>query len=247
VYYLAAFHHASEDSLGDDGEMIRRSFEVNTLALANFLNAIAIESPESRIFYAASSRVFGAISTDRQDEATPFSPTEPYGISKTAGIHLCRYYRSSRNVFAIVRILFNHESPRRPSRFVSRKIARAAVRISRRKQDRLVLGNLDTAIDWGYAPDYVDAMWRILQLPKADDFVISTGESHSIVDFVKIAFGALGLDWKSYVDVRPDIARKRSERPFLGNSLKLKKQTGWRPTTTFHDMVLEIGYCGGSK
>jgi GDPmannose 4,6-dehydratase len=255
VYYLAAFHHSSEDlPLGDD-ELIQRSFAINTGALNNFLHAIATGSPHSRLFYAASSHVFGYPPENVQDENTPLNPVDAYGISKTAGVHLCRYYRNLRKIYCSVGILYNHESPRRSTAFVSRKVVRAAVRISRQIQDKLVLGDLDTKVDWGYAPDYVDAMWRILQLAEPEDFVISSGALHSVRDLVQAAFDSLGLDWTRHVEVDPNLTRKKRAGVLQGNSARLEFRTGWRPSMPFREMILEMvraemqdgGIAGGNR
>jgi GDPmannose 4,6-dehydratase len=240
VYYLAAFHHSSEELPADDDALIRGSFEINTLALNNFLNAIATESPGSRLFYAASSHVFGEAPNRPQNENTPMNPVDAYGIFKTAGVHLCRYYRERRNLYCSVGILYNHESPRRSPAFVSQKIVRAAVRISRRTQQDLIVGDLGALVDWGYAPDYVDAMWRILQLGEPEDFVIASGALHSVLDLVQIAFGSLGLDWTRHVEVDPDLARKPLASALQGDTRRLESRTGWHPSTSFKDMILEM-------
>jgi GDPmannose 4,6-dehydratase len=240
VYYLAAFHHSSEDLPLDEYELARRSFEINTFALHNFLHAIAAESPHARLFYAASSHVFGDPSGNLQDENTPLNPVDAYGISKTAGVHLCRYYRSRRKVRCSSGILYNHESPRRSPEFVSRKVVRAAVRISRRIQQKLVVGDFDAMVDWGYAPDYVDAMWRILQLDEPEDFVVSSGAVHSVRELVETAFGFLGLDWTAHVEESPNITRKPRSCVLQGNSARLESRTGWRPSTSFREMIREM-------
>lgn len=240
VYYLAAFHHSSEDVPLDDHELFRRSFEINTLALHNFLHGITIESPRSRLFYAASSHVFGDPPENVQDENTQLNPVDAYGISKTAGVHLCRSYRRQRKVFCSVGILYNHESPRRSAAFVSRKVVRAAVRISRKVQDKLVVGDLDAMVDWGYAPDYVDAMWRILQLDEPEDFVIASGALHSVRELVQTVFESLGLDWRAHVAVDSNVTGKQPFGVLRGNSGRLESRTGWRPATPFREMILEM-------
>jgi GDPmannose 4,6-dehydratase len=240
VYYLAAFHHSSEELPLGDHELIQQSFEVNTLALNNFLHGMVTEVPSSRLFYAASSHVFGDPAESVQDENTPLNPVDAYGISKTAGLYLCRYYRNQRNAYCSVGILYNHESPRRSAAFISRKVVRAAVRISRRVQQELVVGDLDAMVDWGYAPDYVDAMWRILQLDQPDDFVIASGVLHSVRDLVRTAFESVGLDWTAHVRVDPHLARKRRATFLQGNSARLEHRTGWRPATPFREVILEM-------
>lgn len=239
IYYLAAVHHSSEAQAPEDHELLRRSFEINTIALSNFLHAIAASSPKSRLFYAASSRIFGNPRHSVQDEDTPLNPVDCYGISKTAGVHVCRYYRRQRNVFCSVGILYNHESPRRPAAFVSRKIVRAAVRISRGIEGRLRIGDLDSVVDWGYAPDYIDAAWRILQLDEPDDFVIASGALHSVREFVEAAFEGVGLDWTGHVETDPALTPRRNGI-LRGDCGRLEARTGWRPATPFRKMVLEM-------
>ncbi len=240
LYYLAAFHHSSEDLPIEEHELIRSSFEVNTLAPQHFLEAIVHGHPHCRFFYAASSHVFGDPAASVQDETTPFNPSCAYGISKAAGVYLCRYYRFRHSAFSSVGILYNHESPRRPENFVFRKVIKAAVDISRNRRGKLTLGSLEVCIDWGYAPDYVDAIWRILQVDAPDDFIVSTGELHSIRELVEAAFDAVGLDWRKYVEVDPAIVRKARSNILRGNSSKLRSATGWCPATPFRKIVDEI-------
>lgn len=238
IYFLAAFHHSSEDPPIDDQELIERSFEVNTLALNNVLSGMAKESPRSRLFYAASSRVFGIPTSTPQDEITPINPVCAYGISKAAGLQLCRYYRFQRAVFASVGIFYNHESPLRPSRFISRKIVSAAVRISRGSNEKLVVGDLSALVDWGYAPDYVLAAWQILQLDEPDDFVIGAGATHSVLEFVAKAFLALGMDWTRHViEDAALLTRTRPASILCADTGKLYRQTGWQPKVSFEAMV----------
>jgi GDPmannose 4,6-dehydratase len=241
IYFLAAFHHSSEDPALEDRELIERSVEVNTLALNNVLSGIVKESPQSRLFYAASSRVFGVPTTARQDETAPINPVCPYGISKAAGIQLCRYYRSQRGVFASVGIFYNHESPLRPSRFISRKIVSAAVRISKGSREKLIVGDLNALVDWGYAPDYVLAAWQILQLEEPDDFVIGTGVTHSVREFVEKAFLALGMDWTGHVlEDRALLNRTPPASILCADSGKLYRRTGWQPKVTFGALVEKL-------
>jgi GDPmannose 4,6-dehydratase len=237
VYYLAAHHHSSEDPLGDaDAELLRKSFDVHVTGLVNILEAMRRCSPSTRLFYAASSHVFGQSDQPLQNELTPLNPTCAYGITKTAGVHCCRYYRNTRGLFASVGILYNHESPYRSPKFVSQKIIRGARAIASGRQDQLILGDLSARVDWGYAPDYVEAMRGILELPKADEFVIATGESHSVQEFVEIVFAALGLDWRRHV--RENAAQITKQRRNLsGDASKLKRATGWQPTVSFRQMV----------
>lgn len=238
IYFLAAFHHSSEDRPLDDRELVERSFEINTLALNNVLSGMAKECIGSRLFYAASSRVFGVPANSRQDETEPINPVCPYGISKAAGLQLCRYYRSQRAVFASVGIFYNHESPLRPSRFISRKIVSAAVRISRGSKEKLVIGDLSALVDWGYAPDYVLAAWQILQLDEPDDFVIGAGVTHSVREFVETAFLALGMDWTQYVTEDSALLMRTPAASILcANAGKLYRRTGWQPNISFEALV----------
>jgi GDPmannose 4,6-dehydratase len=241
IYYLAAYHHSSEAVPDDPADLVGRSFAVNTLALNNFLHAIVSQSRESRLFYAASSHVFGQPESPVQDERTPLNPTNVYGISKTAAIHLCRYFRSEHGVYVSCGILYNHESPLRPPQFLSRKVVQAAVRISQGKRDKLRLANLDAGVDWGFAPDYAAAMWRLLQLPAGDDFVVATGKLHTVRDFVQTAFQIVGLNWEDHVVLEaPTGARKTAPVTLCGDSSKLRSMTGWKPQTSFHEMIASM-------
>jgi len=237
IYYLAAHHHSSQDATGvDDAALFRSSFDVNVTGLVNFLEAVRAHSPRTRIFYAASSHIFGSSESSLQNEQTPFAPNGVYGITKTAGVHACRYYRQAHGVFVSAGILYNHESRYRAPNFVSQKIVRAVQEIAAGRRQRLVLGDLSVRIDWGYAPDYVDAMRRILALPSADDFVIATGESHSVQEFVETAFEAVGLVWREHVTVDPGQIL-RQYPGLTGDASKLRAATGWQPSVSFRKMV----------
>ena len=238
VYYLAAYHHSAEQQK-PPGEVVALSLRVNTQGLNNVLAAIADSpTPRARVFYAASSRVFGDPDEDVQDENTPMAPVCAYGISKAAGVHLCRYYRREHGVFVSTGILYNHESPLRPEYFVTRKIVRAAVRIRSGLERELVLGNLDARVDWGWAPDYVEAMHAILQLGCPDDFVLATGVLHSVREFVEIAFSAVGLNWREHVVERGGVLEgRRAVKPLCGSAARLQAATGWRPRVSFEEMV----------
>jgi GDPmannose 4,6-dehydratase len=238
IYYLAAFHHSSEDLRIDDHELISTSLAVNTLGLNNVLGAVVSDSPASRVFYAGSSRMFGDPTTQSQNEETPLRPNCAYGISKTAGMGICHYYQRLRKVFATTGILYNHESPLRSPKFISRKIVRAAVSIARGSTEKLIVGNLNAKVDWGYAPDYTRAMWQILQLDHPSDFVIGTGILHSVRDFVQAAFGALGLDWKDYVLENSAFLNRESPKGALcADSSKLRTLCAWQPEVNFQQMV----------
>jgi len=237
IFYLAAYHHSAEDkSLPDDLELYVRSHDVHVRGLIHVLEAVRKHSPESRLFYAASSHCFGEPPSDIQDENTPLRPRCVYGITKTAGVGLCRMYRANHRVRASAGFFYNHESAYRARKFLSAKIVHAAVQISIGKRDKLVLGDLSARVDWGFAPDYADAMIRILRLETADDFIVATGQSHSVEEFVAIAFARVGLVWRSYVEVEPSIIGK-PRTTLVGDNSRLRRTTGWSPSVTFRQMV----------
>ncbi len=240
VYYLAAFHHAAQAAeLVSPSAIWDRSFDVHVRGLVHVLEAIRRNHPPARLFYAGSSLVFGQPAQSPQTEETPLNPQCVYGVTKTAGIHCCRLYRSQHNLFAAAGILYTHESPLRPDGFLSRKVIQAAIRIKRGEQRELVLGDLSAQSDWGYAPDYVDAMWRIAQAGAPDDFVVATGRLHRVQDWVETAFGALDLAWQDHVREDRSLIR-RTNQALVGDATKLTRSTGWRPTTSFQDMVLSL-------
>jgi GDPmannose 4,6-dehydratase len=240
IYYLAAFHHATEDVIElSAAELLRCSFDVHVLGLLNVLQAMEECAPRARLFYAASSHVFGPPASEWQHEETPLRPNSAYGISKAAGLQCCQLYRQEKGIFAAAGILFNHESPLRKPSFLSQKIVRGAGRAKSDPAFRLVLGDLEARVDWGHAPDYVDAMVRILQLPEASDFVVATGEMHTVREFAQAAFGALGLDWRRHVMTDTGLLNKISH-PLRGDSSKLRSATGWAPTIGFLEMVTRL-------
>lgn len=239
IYYLAAFNQSSEDKKISDGELFRRSYDINVFALLNFLEAIKRFSPKTKLFYASSSMIFGNTEDELVNEKTPFAPDTPYGITKLDGMMICRYFRDNCNVFASSGILFNHESEFREEKFLSRKIIQGAINIKRGLQKELVLGNLGAEVDWGYAYDYVEAMQAILSLGAADDFIIASGKKHSVSEFAKEAFLCLGLHWKEYVKEDKNIlTRKRNA--IYGSIEKLQKATGWKPKVDFREMIMKI-------
>jgi GDPmannose 4,6-dehydratase len=236
VYFLAAHHHSSEDECADEGSLFRQSISTNTIATVNFLDAIANHSQSSRLFYASSCLVFPPTENSLQTEDTLLQPENAYGISKSASMAICKHYREKRGIFASVGILYNHESPLRNARYVSRKIAAAAARIAKEGGGELVLGNVDARVDWGYARDYVNAMHRILQTSKPADYVIATGEEHTVGQFADIAFKHVGLDYRDYLVVRPQsLPRKNLTR--IGDSSRLRLETGWKPSVSFKELV----------
>ena len=237
VYYLAAFHQSSQDrQVISDAELFRRSFDTNVHGLVTILEAICRAAPSVRVFYAASSHVFGQPEEMPQTEKTPFRPENIYGISKAAGVEACRYYRNLHGLHVSSGILYNHESPHRKESFVSRKIIKGAVSIARGERQELHLGNLEAAIDWGYAPDFIRAMVSIGESDFASDYIVATGELHTVGEFVETAFQTLGLDWKRHVVVDPQLLTKAQSR-LQGDASKLNAKTGWHPSVSFHEMV----------
>ncbi|SRR5579883_216193 len=237
IYYVAAFHHSSQNKeLVDPSVLWSKSFEVNVSGLVNVLEAIRTSGTPIKLFYASSCLVYGDTTTTPQTELTPFSPNDIYGITKMTGVQICRYYRKQYHIFAAAGILYNHESALRPERFVSQKIIQGALRIKRGESDSLQLGNLSAEIDWGYAPNYVEAMHRILQLETPDDFIIATGITHTVRDFVVNTFAKLGLDWTRFVKEDKTIIQ-RGRGKLQGDPTKLQQLTGWQPTVSFEQMI----------
>jgi len=235
VYYLAAHHHSSEEHPGEAQEL-QACFGVHVMGLVHFLEAVRKHVPRARLFYAGSSQMFGQPSAATQDESTPFAPRNAYAITKVAGAHTCALYRERYGVRASVGILYNHESPLRGPRFVTMRIARGARQATRDPGFKLTLGSLAAVVDWGYAPDFVDAMVRIVRQPGADDYVIATGEPHTVRDFVEVAFGHVGLDWRAHVGEDPTLVRP-ARGTAVGDASKLRARTGWKPTIGFDALV----------
>ena len=237
VYHLAALHHSSEEHAENHLDFVVRSYQTNVFSLVNLLEGIRVCSPESRLFYAASSMVFGEPPTEVQNEASPFNPTGVYGITKASGVFACRLFRKEHGVFASAGILYNHESHLRGPRFVSQKIVRAAAAIAMDKRvEKLVLGDLSSEVDWGYAPDFVEAFHAVLDLRTADDFIVATGVKHSVREFAEVAFKTLGLDAAAWVIENKGVISRRSMTR-VGDATKLRELTGWRPKRSFDEMV----------
>ena len=237
IYYLAAHHHSSQDAGGSDElELYRKSVEVHMDGAMCFLDAIRFHSPATRFFYAGSSLVFGNPSAEMQNEETAFDPRCLYGITKASGLRLCRHYREKHGVFAAGGILFNHESPLRHQKFVIPKIIDAALAIARGSTKKLQLGDLSARVDWGYAPDYVDAMIRIIRLAAPGEFVVATGETHTVQEVVETVFAGLKLDWRLHVEESPGILTRRRST-LCGDSSKLLSAAGWQPSVGFHEML----------
>ncbi len=211
--------------------------EFTALGVTRILDAVRIVDRTIRFYQASSSEMFGKVQEVPQRETTPFYPRSPYGAAKVYGHWITVNYRESYNLFACSGILFNHESPRRGLEFVTRKITHAVARIKLGLQDELRLGNLDARRDWGYAPDYVHAMWLMLQQERPDDYVVATGETHSVREFCQVAFDHVGLDWEKYVIVDPKFYRPAEVDMLVGDPGKAGRVLGWKPSVTFQQLV----------
>ena len=211
--------------------------EFTALGVTRMLEAMRKAAPESRFYQASSSEQFGKVVETPQRESTPFYPRSPYGVAKVYGHWITVNYRESFDLFAVSGILFNHESPRRGLEFVTRKISDGVARIKHGLADELRLGNLDARRDWGFAGDYVEAMWRMLQSDTPDDYVVGTGETYSVRQFCEAAFGAVGLDWQTYVKQDERFFRPAEVDLLVADPSKAKTQLGWTPTVSFEELV----------
>ncbi len=232
IYNLAAQSHVKVSF-----EIPDYTADVTALGTLRVLEAIVDSGIKTRFYQASSSELYGRAEKTPQTETTPFQPVSPYAVAKLFAYWTTVNYRESHGIFACNGILFNHESPRRGEMFVTRKVTRAVARIKRGLQDRLVLGNLDAKRDWGYAKDYVEAMWLMLQQKKADDFVIATGEAHTVKEFVQEAFDYAKLDWKRYVRIDKRYFRPIEVNVLKGDYSKARRTLGWKPKTTFKQLV----------
>jgi len=211
--------------------------EFTALGVTRLLEAIRLAHPEARFYQASSSEMFGKAVETPQRESTPFYPRSPYGVAKTYGHWITVNYRESYRMFAVSGILFNHESPRRGLEFVTRKISDGVARIKLGLADELRLGNLDAKRDWGFAGDYVEAMWRMLQQREPTDYVVGTGTMHTVRDLCAAAFGHVGLDWKKYVKIDPRFVRPAEVDTLLADASRAKQELGWTPRVTFEQLV----------
>ncbi len=211
--------------------------EVTALGVTRLLDAIRIVDPDIRFYQASSSEMFGKVVEVPQREKTPFYPRSPYGVAKVYGHWITVNYRESYNLHAVSGILFNHESPRRGLEFVTRKITHEVARIKHGLSNELRLGNLDARRDWGFAGDYVKAMWQMLESDPAIDYVVATGETHSVEQFLKVAFGYVDLDWHDYVVQDPRFVRPAEVDELVGDATKAKKELGWEPEVSFEELV----------
>lgn len=234
-YHLAAQSFVAESF--NDGFS---TMNANLNGTHHVLSSIQHAQPNCKLYFAGSSEMFGKVQAVPQNELTPLYPRSPYGISKVAGFHLTRNYREAYGMFGCSGILFNHESPRRGFEFVTRKITSTIARIQAGLTDELRLGNLDAKRDWGHAKDYVKAMHLMLQLPEPDDFVIATGETHSVREFCELAFSEVGLDYLDYVSVDPQFYRPAEVDLLVGDYSKAREHLGWEPEYRFSDLVRDM-------
>ncbi|HET7406414.1 MAG TPA: GDP-mannose 4,6-dehydratase [Mycobacteriales bacterium] len=216
--------------------------EITGMGVLRVLEAIRIHTQNDmskvRFYQASSSEMFGKVRETPQKESTPFHPRSPYGVAKTFGHYMTVNYRESYGAYACSGILFNHEGPRRGYEFVTRKVTRAVARISLGLQENLALGNLDSRRDWGFAGDYVEAMWMMLQQPEPDDYVIATGETHSIRDLLDVAFGHVGIsDWSGHVEQDPRFFRPAEVDLLIGDASKAREKLGWEPRVSFSELI----------
>ncbi len=211
--------------------------EFTALGVTRMLEAIRLVNPKIRFYQASSSEMFGRVRATPQNEQTPFYPRSPYGVSKLYGHWITVNYRESYGIYACSGILFNHESPRRGREFVTRKIAEGAARISLGQMSHLELGNIDSHRDWGYAPEYVEAMWHLLQQEEPEDFVIGTGQHHTPRDFCELAFARVGLDYREHVRTDPKLLRPAEVDTLLADATKAREKLGWQTRTSFRELV----------
>lgn len=233
IYFLSG-----QSSVGLSFDQPAESIESSTLGMLNLLEAVRFLGKPVRIYHASSSECFGDLRPgEKANELTPFRPRSPYGVAKASAHWLVTNYREAYELFCCNGILFNHESPMRPNRFVTRKIVSTACRIKAGSKERLKLGRLDVARDWGWAPDFVDAMWRMLQLDKPDDYVIATGITHTLQDFLAQVFVRLDMNWQDHVDADPTLYRPSDIVYSAGDPAKAAQVLGWRAKTDFHQMI----------
>jgi len=232
IYHLGAQSHVRVSF-----DIPEYTGDVTALGTARLLDAIRESAIPTRFYNASTSELFGQACERPQNESTPFRPRSPYGCAKLYSHWMTTNAREGYGLFAVNGILFNHESPRRGEIFVSRKITRAVARIRQGLQDKLYLGNLEAERDWGYAPEYVEGMWQMLQQAEPDDYVLATGETHPVREFVELAFAHAGLDWQRHVEIDPQYYRRTEIDCLLGDATKARRVLGWAPRTKFGDLV----------
>jgi GDPmannose 4,6-dehydratase len=232
------YNFAAQSFVGDSWALAEYTGNVTGLGVLRLLEAIKTVKANTKMVQASSSEMFGIQVTDFADEFSPFDPQSPYGIAKLFAHHSVGNYRKAYDMFVCCSVCFNHESERRGHQFVTRKITDGVAKIALEKTDKLVLGNLEPRRDWGYAPEYMEGIWKMLQQPEPHDFVFATGESHSVEDFVKEAFNFIGVDnWEDYVEQDPRFMRPTEVNFLRGNASKAEARLGWQPVTGFSSLV----------
>jgi GDPmannose 4,6-dehydratase len=231
------YHLASQSFVSQSFEDAFSTFRINIDGTHFILESVRLAAPDCKVYFAGSSEMFGNTPHSPQNEQTRFAPRSPYGISKLTGFHLSRNYREAYGLYVCSGILFNHESPRRGFEFVTRKITSYAARIKLGQAHELPLGNLDARRDWGYAADYVRAMYSMMQQASPDDYVVATGETHSVREFAEAAFDCLGLDYRNYVRQHTQFYRPAEIHLLQGDATLARQKLGWRPTIGFHELV----------
>ena len=231
------YNEADQDHVGWSYDMVGVSADITAAAPARLLEIIKQVDPSIRYFQPCTSNMFGRTGTATQNEETPFHPQSPYACAKIMAYHMTRYYREAYGIFASAAILYNHESPRRTTEYVTRKVTHAVARIARGKQQALVLGDLSARIDWGYSREFMEAAWQILQAPKADDFVIGTGESHTVREWVDEAFAVVGLDPEQHVRFDERFMRPSKTSPLVADISKARRLIGFEPRVRFKELV----------
>jgi GDPmannose 4,6-dehydratase len=234
------YHLAGQSHVGLSFEIPESTCEAVAMATLRLLEICRDEPYPIRFYHAATSEIFGSVTESPQTEETAYRPSSPYGCAKAFATDMARVYRTGYHLFACNGILYNHESPRRSENFVTRKISRQVALIKLGQADRLVLGSVEGRRDWGHARDYVQAMWLMLQHPEPDDYVVATGQTHSVLDFVKAAFAVVDMDWEKYLEYDKSIERPTEPYKLVGDATKIKKTLGWKPSGTFDGLVREM-------
>lgn len=239
IYFLAAVHHSSSDvsMSSHPQDLWQHSLEVNSMAFFFFCESVIAHCPLSKIFYAASSHVFGTPDTEIQDESTPYRPECIYGITKTAGLNACSYFRKEKDLHVSAAIFYNHESSLRPSKFVSKKIVETAAAIKFGQAEKLELGSLSANIDWGFAPDYMQAVKALVDLKQPETCIIASGELRTVNDFARAVFNHMKIDPKGRITENPSLIRSNSKKRLSGNPGRIQSLTGWKPEHSFTQWV----------
>lgn len=231
------YHLAGQSHVGISFEIPESTCELTAMGTLRILEILRDQAKPPRFVHASSREIFGTPRISPQNEDTPMNPNSPYGVAKAFATQMVKIYRESHGLFFCNAICYNHESPRRTENFVTRKISLAAARIKRGLQSELTMGSLDSARDWGFAAEYVEAMWLMLQQTSPNDYILATGRTHTVRDFVQLAFSHVGLDWKQYYRLDPRFARPADPENLLGDATRARRELGWTPKTTLADLA----------